>query len=258
MKTIPIRLNAIFMIGAIAFLTIFITRPASAQESAKKESRNKVIIKIVSDDNGKKTVIDTTMEISDSMMMDSIKEEINKVIILGKGGKHAQFKVQGMPEGFAYDFDMPEQGDLLEDSEELERLESDCFAGNHGMPGCDWECMPGQTRKIIRPGCNGSTLNDLLGDIPMERVTAYSVKDRKHGKRIIIDLNDGPMFERQQSVIVIREPERVRQMRGHKGERTVKVMVDTDDDAKVSKDLESPAPPPPPPPPPAKPQPGKK
>jgi hypothetical protein len=56
------------------------------------------------------------------------------------------------------------------------------------------------------------------------------------------------MFEKQEKVIVIREPGRVQRNRNH-GERQVKVIVNTDDDTKTE---QTPPPPPPPPPPPAK------
>jgi hypothetical protein len=77
----------------------------------------------------------------------------------------------------------------------------------------------------------------------MDRVVGYTIKDRKHGKRIVIDLNDAPMFERQERVIVLRDPGKMHRKRDNQ-ERQMRVIVDTDDDKSI---------PPPPPPPPAQP-----
>ncbi|MEI7896055.1 MAG: hypothetical protein WCJ26_03390, partial [bacterium] len=81
-------------------------------------------------------------------------------------------------------------------------------------------------------GGSGQTLNDLLGEIPMERVTSYSIKDHKNGKRIVIDLSDAPMFENQPRVVVIQAPGMRQHGRNH-GERQVKVIVNTDESLPV-------------------------
>jgi hypothetical protein len=249
MKTHLSRFRISLLIGLATILAIFITRPAASQETAKNESHKTIMLKVVSDDNGKTTVIDTVMEMNDSFMADSIQREIEKVIMLGTGGKHARIKYHNMPEGFSYNFDVPCPPDCVMDLDELEDLDFEGMApcgemgnfmwsGRDGAPGC----------KVIRSEGKGQSLSDMLGDIPMDRVVSYSIKDRKGGKRIVIDLNDAPMFEKQEKVIVIREPGRVQRNRNH-GERQVKVIVNTDDDTKTE---QTPPPPPPPPPPPAK------
>jgi len=53
---------------------------------------------------------------------------------------------------------------------------------------------------------NGGSLNDLLGDIPMDRVKSYSIKDTKNGKKIVIELNNAPFIENHRNVIIIRSP----------------------------------------------------
>jgi hypothetical protein len=57
-------------------------------------------------------------------------------------------------------------------------------------------------RSLSRLG-NGS-LSELLGDIPLERVKKYSVKDRKNGKRIVIDVEDGPFFGSKNNRVIIK------------------------------------------------------
>jgi hypothetical protein len=238
MKINSVKIYFAMLFCTIAFMAIFITGPAFSQESGGKEPPKKVIIKIISDDNGKTTVIDTTMEIADPSMMDSVQKEFDKVIMIGKGGRHPHFNCRNLPQGFSYDFDVPPLPDCPLDLDEPEGLE--------------WEGMaPGPERRIMRNGGNHKTLTDVLGDIPMDRVVSYSIKDRKNGKRIIIDLNDAPVIERQDRVIVIREPGRMDRNRYH-SERKVRVYVDPDDDVQT---FETPASPDPlmAPPPPAKP-----
>jgi hypothetical protein len=91
----------------------------------------------------------------------------------------------------------------------------------------------------------GQSLNDLLGDIPMDRVKHYSIKDTKNGKKIVIELENGPIVEKHNQVIIIREPGRPNR-NARKGQKNVKVYVTPD--SPETPDV----PPPPPPPPPAK------
>ena len=235
--------------AAAMILAIFITKPAVSQEPAKTESHKKITMKIFSDDNGKVTIYDTTMEMPDSAMVDSLKNEIEKVIILGKGGKHSRVRVHNMPDEFNYKFEMPYIPECNMNLEELEDLDLEGM-----MEGCDMdkvmcEHMAPGCERMIRSGGKGQSLNDLLGEIPMDRVVSYSIKDRKNGKRIIIDLNDAPTFERQERVIIVREPRRNQHVKNNQ-ERQVRVIVNTDDDEKMeSKQVktETPSTPPTPP-----------
>jgi hypothetical protein len=195
------------------------------------------------------TIIDTTMEMPDSGMMDSVSKEIDKVIRIGKGNHSPHVKFHCMPQGFAYDFETPEIPDCLMDLDELEGFERDAEELEKDMQERICERMaPGCERRVIRSGGKGQSLNDLLGDIPMDRVVGYSIKDRKNGKRIIIDLDDAPMFDTQHEVVVIRDPGRVKRTGNHSG-RQVKVYMNSDDDEQSEKATETTPPPPPPPPP---------
>ena len=241
--------------GTALILSIFIIKPASSQEPAKKESYKKIVIKIVSDDNGKTTMIDTTMEVPDSAMVDSIKNVIEKVIETGKGGKHAHFKFHQMPQGFNYDFDIPSSPEFPLDIKELEDIECEGMKSVREMEDfCQGWMTPGGHQRIMRSGGHQQTLNDMLGEIPMDRVVSYSIKDRKDGKRIIIDLKDAPVFEQQDRVIVIRDAGRMKHDR-NSPKRQVKVVINSDDDVKSEKSSvqqEPSAVPPPPPVQPAK------
>ncbi len=244
MKSNSINLKFALVFGAAMVFTIFITRPVFSQESASKEPNKKIILKIVSDDNGKTTVIDTIMEMPDTGMIDSIKQEIDKVIELGHGGKHARLKMHCMPQGFNYNFEMPDLPDCPMDMKALEEMDGEGMTFGRDLEDPIWESMaPGPGRMIMRSGGHGQTLSDILGDIPMDRVISYSIKDRKNGKRITIDLNDAPTFQHPDRVIVIREPRKAQRNRNGQ-ERQVKVYVNTDEGG----DTESATPPPPPPP----------
>jgi|GEM_PF-3632394 len=181
MKTKSLKFKIAITFGAMAILAIFVTRPVFSQESAKQEPakqepakqepakqepHKKIVVKIISDDNGAMTVIDTTME---------------------------------MPS-------RPECPGL----EDLDEIELEGIAPGQIMEDCFWEQRgPGLERRVIRSGGDRQTLNDVLGDIPMDRVVSYSIKDRKGGKRIIIDLNDAPLFEKNERVIIIRDQARM-------------------------------------------------
>jgi hypothetical protein len=49
-------------------------------------------------------------------------------------------------------------------------------------------------------------LNDLLGDIPMDRVKSYSIRDTKDGKKIVIELKNEPFIEHHRNVIIMHSP----------------------------------------------------
>jgi hypothetical protein len=68
----------------------------------------------------------------------------------------------------------------------------------------------------------------------MERVKSYKIKDRKNGKQIIIELEDGPIIEKSNRVIIIREPGK---SSGKKNEynRQMKVIIDSDDEKESKK-----------------------
>ncbi len=204
MKTNSITLKTATICLVAILMAFFTSRPVFSQENVKNESSKKIILKIVSDDNGKTTVVDTTIENPDSNMLDSINRQIERVIVTGKGGRHGHFKFRNMPEGFNYKFEIP---DFPEPPVNIEEIETDGNGAGGNMEDCmSGNFLPGMHQRICCGGNNSQTLNDLLGEIPLDRVVGYTIKDHKNGKRIIIDLKEAPMFERQSRVIVIHEP----------------------------------------------------
>ena len=238
--------------AALAVMALFIARPGLAQDPDSKEPKKKVMIKVFTDDNGKKTVIDTTFtDWTDSGVIDSVMREVDKVIMVERDGKKGRLHVQDTPGGFEYDFDFPDLPEGLGEMGEFEwekMIPRWVEAGPRGWGG-------EYGNRVMRFREGGQSLNDVLGDIPMERVKSYSIKDTKHGKRIVIDLEDGPVVERREKVIILRDPAPKAYHRG-KPHKKVKVYVNPGDGKVEAGDTPSPgeAPdaPPPPPPPPAK------
>jgi hypothetical protein len=237
MKTYSYAKDMIMVIGLAVILTIFITKPVHSQDPLKKEPKTTINLKIVKDDNGKTTVIDTTfttndsfdsdelhemmgnlgdemagmgddlkewnfnineMELPDSAMKDSLKKIRQKVIVLSKNFKSPHFKWNKTPHAYnyQYDFDVP--------CPPAPPMPPDCreFQGNF-----DWDGDQGAFFRSNKS--RGETLSDILGDIPMDRIKNYSIKERKGGKRIVIDVEDAPLISHpEERVIVIRKHEK--------------------------------------------------
>ncbi len=257
MKTNAINSKSTLLLIAAVLLAIFITRPVFSQEKAKKESYKKIVVKVVSDDNGKTTVIDTTMEYPDSTMIDSIQNEINKVIVVGKGSRHNRIYMRKSPGGKESTFTIKCTPDCKMDMKEMEDMEIGNMVPGQPMEDFDMAGMdPMECMRMMHPGGNGQTLNDLLGEIPMDRVVSYKIKDTKNGKRITIDLKDAPLFEQHPRVVVIRDSERKGHGNGHQNKQMKIYMKSIKGHSSEGDQEEEVTPPPPPPPPPAT-EPGK-
>jgi hypothetical protein len=222
------------VIGLSIALTIFITHPGFSQDTTKINSDKKVKItaKIIQDNNGKKQEFDTTinldrdlkpgeeqelmksfqmkfkdlgdqmknlqveisnMDIPDSGMMDSVQRMVEKEIVLsGSGNGKMHFRNHYGPRAYNYDYhlDFPE---LPEPPQPLIEEFND-------------ENVPHIREHSFTHRSNGQTLNDILGDIPMDRVKSYSIKDTKDGKKIEIELKNGPVVENHNKVIIIHTP----------------------------------------------------
>jgi hypothetical protein len=230
MKTRTTRIRYTLAFAVATLITFSATGTVSAQDNTKSEPHKKVVVKIYSDDNGTKTVVDTTMEFSAETLNDSVNREIEKVIELGKSGKQAHVKIKGMPKEFNYNFEIPSLPDCPMALNDLNEIEFEGDGTGHGMEDLMWEEMtPAPRLRIHRNERGGQSLNDLLGDIPMDRVKNYSIKDTRNGKRIVIDLNDEPVVDRKSNVIVIREPG-IRPHAMHQPpHRRVRVTVNPDD-----------------------------
>jgi hypothetical protein len=227
--------NIITLFGLTVALTIFITRPGFSQDTTKSTGKNKVRIeaRIVTDKDGKMHEFDTTinldrkmkpgeeqemmkefesrfkdlgeqmkdlevemneLRIPDSGMMDSVQQLTEKALKLsrGHGNFHSRHNFSPRAFNYEYNFEMPEIPDMPQP--QIEEF------NDENAPG-EWK---EESHRIMRG--RSESLNDLLGDIPMERVKSYSIKDTKNGKRITIELNNEPLIEHHRDVIILRAP----------------------------------------------------
>jgi hypothetical protein len=213
------------MLGMISLLTIFVIRPARSQDAAKTDNKQTVKIKIIREVDGKTTVIDTTITGEGQLK----QEEIQKIVSDLEGDvKELDEDMKEMQ----MNMEMEWFGSGMEDSlQKMQRkimiMGDDCR--KHGMY---FDEMPGGfSYDFNLPGCcdeHGQTLSDLIGDIPMDRVKSYTIKDRKNGKRIIIDIEDAPLMERENRIIIMGNP-RGKTYRSVRPDRDVKVIIKTDD-----------------------------
>jgi hypothetical protein len=259
-------INLVVLITGL--LTFSLSCYVEAQDSTKsKEKEGVVVLKIKKDDNGKTTVIDTTFTIttpgghkeleeylrkqeeesddlgeefdnievyldmadfSDSIINDSV---IKHLRFAGKDIRSPRYRWHNKPGEFDYQFDIPCPPDVPPPP-------------FHGYEGFEGEYWPGCDMRLFNYDNKRQTLADIIGDIPMDRVKGYSIKERKNGKRIIIDIEDAPLIENHDRVIIIREPGRVPRYRDH-SDRQMKVIIKSDDLKQMKKQSESPSTPPP-------------
>ena len=200
-----------------------------------KSKKARVVLKISKDDKGNTTVVDTIFNLADPEGQKEFEEAMKQYELqIGK----MEEKLKNM-EVYVNIPDLPDS--LMDDSVERHFM----FSGKDlECPHFKWYCKPGEFSydlddcdKFIRgPGIrnfrfesNEQTLSDLLGEIPMSRVKSYTIKDRKNGKRIVIDLEDGPVIEKKDKVIIIRDPGGSR-YRKNVSDKQMKVIIQSDDD----------------------------
>jgi hypothetical protein len=269
----PIRLNLLTI--AILVLVIFIIKPVKAQ-NLKQEGRTKTMkIKVVKEKDGKKTVFDTTvytdnsmnqeeivemiknlksdmkelemqlknlssdynMKVLDSLELDSLAEGLEKIIVIGDCGKNGKLDMHCMPNGYKYNFDIDTDFPNMPDCPMMwQDFDNEEFNFRFPAPA---NVFPGFNEES-----EAGSLDELLGKIPMERVKSYSIKDRKNGKRIIIDVENGPMFEPKTSHITRPVPPRPTRKGYHHGssQHDVKVIIKTDTDEGIKYQNEEPVP----------------
>ncbi|MCX6286100.1 MAG: hypothetical protein NTY96_03215 [Bacteroidetes bacterium] len=268
---------AAILTGVTALLiTVFVASPSKAQDKkeqkvtvvAKSDSKDKdgkINVHIIKEENGKKTEIDTVISSKggiDGKELEVLMEKVNSKMkevgdqmkdielyigsmndssVNDSSGHHKymfkfpgtpgcpKIRIKECPQAFNYNFEMP---DVPEPPEGPEDFNNDFF--NQWTPGPQVFSMPKR----------GESLSDVLGDIPMSRVKSYKIIDKKGGKRIVIDLEDGPYFEHNDRIIYFNGPRhQVRAPRGMKNQKDIKVIIKTEDDKDNAEQPESPAPP---------------
>ncbi len=224
MKTYSWLKDSMLVIGLATIMTIILTSPGYTQDTLKKNPKTILKLKIIKDENGEKTVIDTTitsaksldqgeineiivnldenmkgldaglkelslslseMNLPDSGMMDSIRKMTDRIRIMSKNFKSPHFKMHAQPGGFDYNFDF----DMPEPPESPERPNPPGEHRHHFESRVEpFDIEP----PAIRKG-EGSLL-DLLRDIPMDRIRNFNIKEKKNGTRITIDVDREPVL----------------------------------------------------------------
>ena len=234
MNSRTILKDILTVIGLSIVLTIFITHTGYSQDTtkAKGDKKVKITAKIIQDNNGKKQEFDTTinldrnlkpgeeqelmksfemkfkdlgdqmknlqveitdMDMPDSGLMDSVQQLTEKAMKLrGFGNGNFHFRHGRAPHAYNYNFDFPSPPEPPQPL--IEEFNDD------NAP----EILNEENNRVFRG--RGESLNDILGDIPMDRVKSYSIKDTKDGKKIVIELKNGPMIEHHRDVVIIRPP----------------------------------------------------
>jgi len=225
-----------------------------------KDKDGKYKIHIIKDKNGKKTVFDTVVSSNSGFEgkdLEDVMENVNvRMKDVGKNMKDVEFYINSLddslnsdssghhkyilkfddrsccpeahfrdfPHSFNYNFEMPDVPELPEG------FEHEFFDQGSRGP------------RIITTTNRGESLSDVLGDIPMSRVKSYKIIDKKGGKRIVIDLEDGPGLSGGENVIYINGRQHMaRPPRGH--QKDMKVIIRSGDDEGGSEEPGSPAPP---------------
>ena len=263
MKTYSWLKDSMLVIVLATIMTIALTSPVFSQDTlkVKKNPRTVLKLKIIKDENGKKTVIDTTitssksldsgeindiianlddnmkgmdeglkeldlslshMKLPDSAMMDSIRKMTARIRIMSKNFKSPHFKWHNQPGGFDYNFNF--------DTPELpEPPEPPCPPDEH-RHHFDFRVEPFDNESpVIRRG-EGSLL-DLLRDIPMDRIRSFNIKEKKDGTRITIEVGREPLLGfplSHERTIIVRPGKGNETSPSHESDRHKKVIIKSD------------------------------
>jgi hypothetical protein len=240
-----IKLSVAMLVAVVA---LFNFTSALAQEEPDRSMNKTIKIKMITKKGGNTKVFDTTLQRSgkllegemmelmkelkvemsdlsremenldleielqsmDSTRADSLENEIEKVIIRDHGKNRKHIRIHSLPEWYSYGIDNDFEIELpeLPDVESMMKDYDDCFDFRGAFPGHGLVPLGEHER---------GGLNELLGDIPMDRVKSYSVKERKNGKRIVIDVENSPSIDQRKEMIIIKSGSKPKKVKMHKG-----------------------------------------
>lgn len=234
--------DILLVIGISVIMTGLITSRVFSQDTTKmkRDKKVRIVAKIVEDNNGKRQEFDTTinldrklkpgeehdimksfrmrmkdlddqmkeldnqmkdlesafndMKLPDSGMMDSVQRHLEKAFRRwgGTGNFHFRHDLNPWSNNYDYNFDFPEF------DRHPQRFLKEFGGGNgHEKLGDEYQ---------YRSKGEDKSLNDLLGDIPMDKVKSYTITDTKDGKRIVIELSKEPFIGQHREVIIIHPP----------------------------------------------------
>lgn len=196
-----------------ASLTFIFAGSSIAQDTVTKKPQKIVKIKVDMDEDGETVAIDTTFIIDEDFDAEKFQEAMKEYEIqmkdMGRYLKEMEVELHGeemekalQEAKFVWkeaNSEMPRVRRIGRGAgapHHLERFAGDRNCFYYGPP--DNSCEPFRIRAPKR----GESLSDLLGDIPMSAVKSYKIKETKEGKRIIIDVSDDALFDRDEEIII--------------------------------------------------------
>jgi hypothetical protein len=243
----------LLIVAALAMAVTFghAVRGYSQEKPDPGDKENTITLKIVKDDNGKVTVIDTTITTKGKEKTLQYEYTLRS---MDKQMAEMEHQLQEMENQMKHYEVEVRMGDELENMDSVIRI-GDSIEKHiiiRGMgPECDRPCPPAEMEMWFGDdeGFRHMDFDNedfefpefpmppqweaLLQSIPKGTIKGFQIKDRKDGKRIIIDVDDD-------APVMIMAP--YRHHGGNRVEKRVIIRGDADD-------LQIPPPPPPPPPP---------
>lgn len=196
------------LLFTLTLVIIFVTGTKGQDTISAKEGKAVVKMKI-KDSSGKEKTIDTTFIITDRESRAAFEEAMKEYQLAADEVAESLKEIEVM-------VDLPEIEGLNDSLKKVIRI----YGHGQRVPEFRWhdrdcsydyqfDCQSAYVhpnKMILKSRDGEESLEDLIGDVPLDRVISYSVKDRKGIKRIIIEVEDGPMeFEDQRDVIIIRK-----------------------------------------------------
>jgi len=243
-------------------------------KSDSGEKDGKLKVHIIREENGKKTEIDTIIDkpgALDGKDLENLMKDMHVRIKSAEGDmkeaedemRNVQIYINGMDDSikgdsagkcrhiykfsmpgccprihdrdfshaFNYNFEMP---DISQSPDMDEELENEFFHG------------PAHSQQFFAMPGKGESLSDVLGNIPMSRVKSYKIIEKKGGKRIIIDVQDGPDFSGNNVIYINGRNSHSRPPRGNGRQKEMKVIIQSGDDEGAAGKPENATPPAPP------------
>lgn len=197
---------------------LFMIRPAVAQSDTASVSKSSVTMKIIHKTDGDSIVADTTLTFEGPYSDEEIRE-MTKSMKEQARALREQMRVlrdqMGVLRDFDIDIDLPEIPDFPDMIMMPEIPDIPSF--DFDIDSISVPKTPGPPLRIIhnRPSGRGG-LNEVLGDIPMDRVKSLSIREKKNGRKIVIEVDDTPSRRVKKEVIIVRPDDKHRKGRTYK------------------------------------------
>jgi hypothetical protein len=253
--------DSILVLGLATIMTIVLAHPVFSQDTVKKNPKTTMKISIIRDDNGKKTILDTTitssrrldpdemdeiiahlddnikgldeglkeldinlgrMKLPDSAMMDSLMAMTGHMKMMMRKFGSPHFGWHHSPGAFDYNFDF----DLPEVPEPPEPPAPDGEYRHH----FEYQVDPFEGYAPDAGRGNGS-LMELLRGIPMNRIKSFNIKEMKDGTKITIEVGHEPVLgsrHLREETIIVHPDGSVSSGRHHDKGKTKTIIIKSD------------------------------